>query len=201
MKGQAGAWPGQAGIWRPLLSCCCQIPGCSIPWINRTSPRGLFGRRIWGLWGAEGFGMDNGPALGPGASRATRQGGNGGLRGHGTADWFSQQWEQYSSPQEQPPRPRMVFWGHLLWLGLPSVTRPRVPVCVTISPTRGPLRGVSSPPSAFGEGNLLFPSLIPTSPHPVMLMEPKTSLLKTSSKPNPPTGSSKSEGNRTSFSC
>lgn len=78
-----------------------------------------------------------------------------------------------------------------------QTTKHRVPVCVTISPTCGPLRGFSSPPSAFGEGNLLFPSLIPLFPHPVMPMEPKASLLKTSTKPNLPTGSLKSEGNWT----
>lgn len=166
--------------------------------------------RIWGRCCAVGFGMDDGPALRrllpvalrPGAFRATREGGSGG-------PWNC--WVGFPTVGAvfQPSAPTSTlqggFLGHLLWLDLPGAgARPQGTGSLRVPPSAPPTalsEGVSSPPFAFGEGNLLFPSLIPLAPHPVILMEPKTSLLKTSTKPNPPTGSLKSEGSWTRFSC
>lgn len=107
--------------------CCsqspCWFPGCSFPWLNGANPTGEVCQerragRIWGPWHAGGFGMDPGPArwgllpaaFRPGASRASREGGNGGVKGHGTAGCFSQKWEWFSSRQPQGWRVSAASW-------------------------------------------------------------------------------------------
>lgn len=179
--------------------CCCQshcwVPAWPFPWINRSNPMGLFDSR----GGQEGFGVCgvcwlwdgccSSSGVTPPCGSSAREGGNAGGKGHGIAAWLSQQWEQFSSPQHQPPRSKMFFCGISCgWTSPVQEPNPRAqgPHVCHHQPHPWPSQRGLFTPSAFGQGNLLFPFLSPLLPHPVVLMEPKTSLLKPSTKPNPP---------------